>query len=400
MRTTNRAQSVAFPPSPRGRRVWTARVALLAIVVAAPVAPADPPGAPTTSTGVFPEPSAAAMWELRLLGCTTPARLARLRRLAKRRRVSLGIVGQDGVSRRQLEPLLGDVDTLRYHGCDDPGTNTHDTQMARVILELTRPLGVRLDVHIWQAGPAFSDYAAKFRQAARKADIVVLFQSFWGTDAGLITRAIRQSPGALFISPYVEFGGHPTSQTPQGSACRPWSGGTIGHFVTVAPLPRRGTPGIIVHPSDRGPGDTEAVNFIAPSYHANGPGGTCPSAAVATACACYLYALSPARPTPAEIIARLRRSSTLDRERLTSVAEFDAAAIERLAEQIARLRHPPTGRRRKLDAAGVLDLYAAAQADTRTPSASVPRADGRSGGRGDGRRDADGRGADGRGAGG
>ena len=312
---------------------------------------------PAGRAEAVPAPDAA--WELHLLGCDTPARLARLRHAPKWRRVRLGIVGQDGVSQRYLEDLLDDRDTITYHDCADPNRNTHDTQMARITLNLTQPLGVRVDLHVWQAGPSFDDYADKFRAAAQACDVVALYQSFWGPGAGRITRAIRQSPGALFISPYVEHGGHPTGQTPQGSAHRPWSCGTIGHFVTVAPLPRRGTPGVIVTPSDRGPEDSEAVNWIAPSYHANGPGGTCPAAAVGCACACYLWAVLPAQPAPGEIVDRLRRCARLDRRLLASLPEFNTQTADRLAAQIQRLRHPPSGKQRKLDANGILNLHAA-----------------------------------------
>ena len=252
------------------------------------------------------EPTASAAWELRLLGVDRPDRLAELRTFPKKRRVHLAIVGQDGVSRKHLEPFPGGGNSIVYHDCQDPGADTHDTQMSRVIFEITHPLGVEIELHVWQAGPSYQDYANKFRQAAGVAHIVSLYQSFWGTETPAITEAIRGSPRALFISPYVEHAGKPTSNTPQGSACRPWEEGTIGHFVTVVPLARREACGTIFTPSDRGPSDSEAISFIAPSYHANGPGGTCPSAAVATACAVYLYAVCPQVPQP-EPITRLMR---------------------------------------------------------------------------------------------
>lgn len=284
------------------------------------------------------EPTPAAAWELRVLGLNEPARLSQLCAQPKLRCVRLAIVGQNGVSAKHLRPLLTSGNSLVYHDCIDPDTNTHDTQMARVILEITRPLGVVLELHVWQAGPSLSDYADKFRQAAKAAQIVALYQSFWGQKAAAITQAIRESPTALFISPYVEHGGRPTSETPQGSACKPWATDSIPHFVTVVPLARQQSQGGLLTPADRGPTDSEAINLIAPSYHASGPGGTCPSAATAAACAAYLYAVLPKEPPPTAAVDRLRATSCIDQAVLTSVEEFDAAAIARLERQIETLR--------------------------------------------------------------
>jgi len=331
------------------------------------------------SAGLFSaeEPSPSALWELRLLGIDTPAKREELRACPKRRRVRLAWLGlrpsaifgaprilrawlgQDGVSRKLLGGFPGEHVSIVDHDCADPEADTHDTQMGRVILEITLPLGVDVELHVLKAGPSFQDYAEKFRRAAESADVVSLYQSFWGEDARAITKAIRESPSALFISPYVEHAGAPTSTAPQGSACRPWEAGTIGHFVTVAPLARANAAGTILTPTDRGPLDSEAINFIAPSYHASGAGGTCPSAAVAVACALFLYAISPERPEPPAIIGLLRETSTVDRSVLVFEGGFSSDAIDRLQDQIAELRGAPEGRRRKLDAPGVLNLYRA-----------------------------------------
>ncbi len=305
-------------------------------------------------TGGEPTPSAA--WELRLLGVGVPHRLKQLRMFPKRRRVRLAIVGQNGVSRRVLGRLIGGQNRILYHDCQDPGSNTHDTQMSRVILEITQPLGVEVDLHVWQAGPSLQDYADKFRRAATMADVVSLYQSFWGNGVPVITKGIREASTALFISPYVEHGGHPTNSTPQGSASQSWKTGTIAHFVTVAPLPRQHQTEMILQPSDRGPTDSEAINFIAPSYHARGPGGTCPSAAVAVACALYLYAVYPDEPSPSAIISLMRETSTIDQKVLASKHSFSDSEIDLLRKQVSRLRHPLHGRQRKLDAPGLLNL--------------------------------------------
>ena len=305
------------------------------------------------------EPSPAAMWELKMLGVDTADKLDQLRNSPKKRRVRLASVGQGGVSGKLLGKLLENGNTITYHGCRDSQSSTHDTGQLRVILELTSALGVGVDLHVWQPGESFREVADGFREAAGACDVVCFFQSYWGNDAALITRAIRESPSALFVSPYVEHGGRPTSEAPQGSACKPWVPDSIGHFVLAAPLARRNLAAGILTPSDRGPSDSEAVNFIAPSYHASGPGGTCPAGATTTACALYLYAVLPKNPSPPDVVELLRTTSRIDRTLLTSVDGLDTAAVDALEKKVAALRTPPSGKQRKLDAPGLLNLYQA-----------------------------------------
>lgn len=311
---------------------------------------------PTASGG---EPSPAAMWELKMLGIDDTAKLDELRTLSKKRRVKLGVVGQGGVSAKMLGDLLENGNTITYYGCEDPQNSTHDTGQLRVILELTTALDVGVDVHAWQPGESFEEVANEFREAGGACDVVCFFQSYWGKDAALITRAIRESPSALFVSPYVEHGGRPTSEAPQGSACKPWVPDSIGHFVLAAPLARRNLAAGILTPSDRGPDDSEAINFIAPSYHASGPGGTCPAGATSTACALYLYAIAADNPSPSGIVELLRTTSCIDRSLLLSADGLGDAAVDALEKKVADLRTPPSDRQRKLDAPGVLNLYEA-----------------------------------------
>lgn len=306
-------------------------------------------------------PAESAAWELAMLG-VAPADVARLAERAGRRAVHLAIVGQNGVSANVLGGLIAGEGRLVYHGCADPNSNTHDTQEARVILQLTNPLGVTVHLHVFQPDAPFDDVAAAFEAASACADVVVTFQSFWGPDAARITDAIRRSPRALVLSPYVEHGGRDTIETPQGHAHKPWQPASIAHFATVVPLSRRAGDGRIVHPSARSERDTEVINFIAPSYHASGPGGTCPSAAVAVAVACYAYAASPSEPTPASVLDLLRTTARVDRAALTSQPPFNDEAVDRLAAQIATLSAPPEGARRLLDATGLLHLGAIAEA--------------------------------------
>ena len=300
-------------------------------------------------------PSESATWELAMMGVTA-GQIPVLAKIARKRPVDLAIVGQGGVSESVIAELLSDGNTLTYHGCADPKSNTHDTQEARVILDITRPLGVQVHFHIFQPGESFTDVADKFRQAAKVADVVVTFQSFWGTNAAHITEAIRESPEALVLSPYVEHGGRDTNETPQGHAAKPWDEGSIRHFATVVPLSRRSGDGRLLHPSARGEADTEVINFIAPSYHANGPGGTCPSAAVVTAVVCYVFGASAEKPGPPDVIDLLRRTSRIDRKALTSLPPLTDAAADKLESEIKSLASPPEGARRTLDATGVIHL--------------------------------------------
>ena len=333
---------------------WVVWVAVAALVCSAGSVVAGEP------TGAAPTPKSSASWELRLLGVHGP-KLKALQEFPKKRRVTLAIVGQGGVSKKHLEGYFTGGNTLSYHGCSDPGQPTHDNGQLGVILDITDVLGVEVDVHVWQPGTPFVDVADRFREAAKIADVVSFFQSFWGTDAKLISEAIRESPSALFLSPYVESGQRPTSEAPQGSACKPWVTESIPHFVLAAPLARRASAGNIITPTDRDATDSEAINFIAPSYHASGPGGTCPASATATACAIYLYAVMPERPKPDEVIELMRSTSKVDAELLTSVPEFDQESVGRLEKQVQSLRAPVQGKQRKLDAPGMLNLFDAYQ---------------------------------------
>jgi len=113
--------------------------------------------------------------------------------------------------------------------------------------------------------------------------------------------------------------------------------------------------------SDRVKDDTEVINFVAPSYYASGPGGTCPSAVVGTAVACYIYAAAETRPTPRQIISLMRETSDIDEARILSAQPFSRATVETFRKAVRRYTQPPAGRRRKLDAPGLLNLYKAFQ---------------------------------------
>ncbi len=302
-------------------------------------------------------PPTGAEWELRALGVSDEALLAAMAGRAGARTVTLAIVGQGGVSKALLEPLLVDGNTLEYRMWpegqpSDPGADTHDTQAARVILDLTTRLGITLHILVYQPGEATESVAEAFSRAGHEADIVALYQSFWGNVAPM-GEAIAASPDALFISPYVQVGETPTSTCLQDYAAKPWGDG-VSHFVTVIPAARQ-EPGVLLTPLAR-PEDTETISFVAPSYYASGAGGTCPSAEVAAAVAAYIVAASEAKPSPSEIVALMRETSCLDREALGALPEFTEDAVSRLEAEIARLHEPPEGARPKLASCGLLSL--------------------------------------------
>ena len=333
------------------------RILLLALALAACSLPVARAAEPSLQGPVW-EPVVSAAWELKCLGAHNDERLKELFECPKKRRVSLAVVGQSGVSAKgRLSRFFEAGNSIAFHDCADPGQNTHDTGQTAVILDAAAALGVQIDLHVWQPGESFEDVAQRFREAGQMCDIVCFFQSFWGQEAAQITKAIRESPKALFVSPHVGYENRPTSEAPQGSACKPWDAESIAHFVLTTPLARRLSQGDILTPLDRDANDSEIINFIVPSHHANGKGGTCPSAGTATACFAYLYAVMPKKPSPIEAIEIFRTTATVDRESLTSAPEFDDAAIDKTEKKIEMFLNPAPGKQRMLDAPGVLHLY-------------------------------------------
>ncbi len=327
----------------RGDLAWRPAVLLGALLLAGAAAAQEPP-----------EPTGAE-WELRALGVPAGERLEALRTIADRRPVTLAIVGQGGVSTSLLAAGSGREVAVEYrNGATDPQANTHDTQAARVILDLTSRLGVQVRLLVYHPGAPFSEVADAMASAGAEADLVAFFQSFWGSEASLIADAIGAASRCLFISPYVEYGGYPTSTCVQAHSAKPWAEG-CAHFVTAAPVAFR-APGRLLQPA-AAEEDTEVINFLAPSYYASGAGGTCPAGEVTTAVAAYVLAASATRPTPEEIIALMRETVIADETTLAGRLAWDAPAVAALLAQIAALATPEDGPR-KLDAAGVLDLWA------------------------------------------
>jgi hypothetical protein len=308
-------------------------------------------------------PAPGAAWELKMLGVNDDAKLKELRDAKKLRRVKLGVVGQGGVSKERLKNLLNSGGTITFHNCKSATKSTHDTGQLNVILDISSALGVGVDVHIWQPGKSARDVAKDFRKADKVCDVICFYQSFWGKSAKFITEALRESSSALIISPYVAVGKKPTGEAPQGSACKPWEKDSIENFVLAVPLARKDLKRSPLDPYDRSTEDTEAVNFITPSYYASSRGGTCPAGATTTACAVFLYSVMPEKPTPKAVIDILRSTSGIDRRLLLS-AGMDEAAIDAMQKKIDSLIKPAPGKQRKLDAPGIVNLFKAYQKAT------------------------------------
>jgi len=323
---------------------------------AAPTA-SGPPGHTTNEKKTLE----GAAWELQALGITDEQMRARLVTKAVRRPVTIAIVGISGVSESALSnyfkpspeatpPWLPWLSAFEYReGATDPQQETHDTGQARVILDLTRLLGLRIRLLVYQPPEDYGAIGEAFAKAGQEADIIVCFHSFWGPNVPLLVEKTRETSSALFIAPYGETGGFPTGEAWQAQAAKP-DGGGIGHFITAIPLARK-APGELLHPSARDERDTQTINFIAPSFYANGPGGTCPAAATTAAVAAFVYATSRRQPKPTEVVQLLRDTVTVDEAALTSLTEFDEETLNQLEAGIERLVQ-----QKKLAARGVLSL--------------------------------------------
>ncbi len=313
-------------------------------------------GSGMCSAGEFDGVAAGAAWELRALGGGNESMLKNLRKVAGKRAVKLGIVGTGGVSVKVLADLLDSSTQFQYAMAPDmskpdPESNTHDTQELRVIWDLTKALRVPVSVRSYQEADEPGEWAKAFAKAGKECDIVVFFESYWDEITPAL-QAIKASK-ALFLCPYGEVGDRPTKTAVQGYSAKPWADG-IPNLLTVAPLAKKGP--TILTILDRPGQDIAVINLIAPSYYASGPGGTCPSAAVATAVACYAFSALPAAPKAAGLAAILRNNSTIDRFALESVPEYGPDVVDKLVLQISSMVNPKQGERRKLDAKGLLSL--------------------------------------------
>lgn len=296
-----------------------------------------------------------ARWELQMLGGTDAARLAQLRAQVSKRVVRLALVGEGGVSRRRLRPHLYRGCTFAYRTGAETGGADHDTGQIAVILDLLGALGVRIHLTSYQPPDDFAQLAQAFAAAGQEADLVVTYHSFWGDGVTQIAAAMAARPQALYLAPYGEIGEPRTSTSMQAHSFKPWGGG-LPNLFTCAPLARK-SDGSLLIPSHRDARDTEIINFLAPSHHASGPGGTCPSVGVVAAVAAYASAAAPVALDRAALVRLLRRSVTVDAAALTSAPPFTAEHLARLRTSLAELEQPDAGHLRKVDLPGVLSLW-------------------------------------------
>ena len=299
-----------------------------------------------------------ARWELQMLGVTDAARLAQVRSLVGDRVVTLALVGEGGVSESELTPLLPARSSFFYRawpaGQDPNCPGSHDSAQAVIFLDLLRALGVRLRLVSYQAEDSYESVAQQFAAAGDRADLVVCYHSFWG-DVGVILDSVAAHSRALSLWPYGETEGRPTSTSTQAASAKPWGGG-LPHMLNCAPLAHN-SDGSLVSPANRDAADTEIINLVAPSFYANGPGGTCCAVGVVAAVAAYAVAAAPQRPTALALAEWLRRSATVDEAALTCAPPFTAEHLQRLRESLASLTQPGPGGPGKLDAVGVISLY-------------------------------------------
>jgi hypothetical protein len=294
-------------------------------------------------------------WELQMLGITDAARLAEVRAAVSNRLVRMAVVGEGGLSRKGLRPHLYPRSSFVYRTGGDAGSGAHDTGQVAVILDLLGALGVRLHLTSYQPPDDYAQLGAAFAAAGQEADIVVTYHSFWGDDVKLIVAAMASRPQALFLAPYGEIGEPRTSTSMQAHSYKPWGGG-LPNLFTCAPLARK-SDGSILIPSHRDDQDTEIINFLAPSYHASGPGGTCPAVGVAAAVAAYACGAARHTPDREALVRLLRQSVCVDEAALTSAPPFTAEHLAKLRASLLTLQQPDAGHPRKLDAPGVISLY-------------------------------------------
>lgn len=317
-------------------------LALLSVLALAPLPPLP----------ALPE---APRWELQMLGLTDDAALTAARGSASGRVVTIAVVGIGGVSKPAIRPHLYPGCSFYYRGgSGDPGGGTHDTGQVPVILDLTGALGLRVRLACYQPANETAALAEAFAAAGAHADIVVCYLSFWGEEALPLRDAIARRPDTLYLLPYGEVGEPRTSTSLQAHSCKPWGGG-LENLFTCAPLARK-SDGSLLQPSRREARDTEVIDFVAPSYYANGPGGTCPSVGVAAAVAAYAVAAAPSRPRREELARLLRASATVDAAALTCAPPFTAAHVGRLRGSLEKLARPDAGGHPCLAYPGVLSL--------------------------------------------
>ena len=308
------------------------------------------------AAGVNPKPVSYEQWEAYMLGVNDKDKLEKVRKLARKRVVTLAAIGMGGVSKSRLAKVLVSGNTLEYcDGAADPKKETHDTVHLRILLKLTLELGIK--VRLLVCHPHSYEACGKaFKQAGKTADLVIFYHSFWGDKVPAMMEQVKQSSNTLFLCPYAQVGNRPTSTCSQAYAVHPDESG-IPNLVTCIPFSRK-TGGALIHPLCRSAEtDSETINFIAPSYYAANTGATCLAAGVTTTVAAYIVAASPEKPTPAQILKLMRENVTVDRKLLTSLPDFNDSQVDKIESEIDFLVKPDKTGLRRLDTPGVLNLW-------------------------------------------
>ena len=285
-------------------------------------------------------------WDAHMLGVDTPEKAAALRKSVKRVPV-IGLVGFSGINTKVLKKNVEYAYGPKQH------RNMHDTYQISEVMQIARKVGFAVRIRVYPAKD-HAEIAEAFRRAGKESDIVITYFSYW-KDTKPMIEAIAANPETLYISPYVQVGKRPTNLSLQSHARHP-AGGGLRNFVTALPLCRK-PDGKLLTPLHRDENDNETVNFIAPSSYASGRGETCPSAGVTAVVAAYIAAASPEKVPAEKIVGIMLRNTSIPEKRMLELSDFDARSVENLRTSLNALTKPDSVGIRRLESAGVLDLW-------------------------------------------
>ena len=327
------------------KTVWL----ILAVLAAFPAFAAGKKTAPAPEKPVNPAGAKLKYveWDAHMLGVDTPEKSAAIKKSVKRVPV-IGLVGFSGINTKVLKKNVEYAYGPKQH------RNMHDTCQISEVMQIARKVGFAVKVRVYPAKD-HAGIAEAFRRAGKETDIVITYFSYWKETKPMIA-AIAANPGTLYISPYVQVGKRSTNLSLQSHARHP-AGGGLRNFVTSLPLCRHKPAGKLLTPLHRDKNDDETVNFIAPSSYASGRGETCPSAGVTAVVAAYIAAASPEKVPAEKIIEIMLRSASIPEERMLKLCDFDARSVENLRASLSALAKPDSVGIRRLEAAGVLDLW-------------------------------------------
>ena len=281
-----------------------------------------------------------------MLGVDTPEKSAAIKRSVKRMPV-IGLVGFSGINTKILRKNIEYAYGPKQH------RNMHDTYQISEVMQIARKVGFSVKIRVYPAKD-HAEIAEAFRRAGKESDIVITYFSYWKDTRPMIS-AIAANPETLYISPYVQVGKRPTNLSLQSHARHP-EGSGLRNFVTALPLCRK-PDGKLLTPLHRDGNDSETVNFIAPSSYASGRGETCPSAGVTAVVAAYIAAASPEKVPAEKLVEVMLRNTSIPEERMLKLSDFDARSVGNLRASLNSLAKPDSVGIRRLESAGVLDLW-------------------------------------------